>query len=81
MVPTAAPGASVQLVAGVNDPAPVEEKAMVPVGSLTGPAFVSVTVATHEVETPDGRLVGEQATRSDVARVVTGSAEVNVLPA
>lgn len=65
------PAASVQLVAGENEPAPFEEKPTVPVGVLTVPALVSVTVAVQELPTPVATLAGLHSTVVVVARVVT----------
>jgi len=63
--------ASVQLVVGENAPAPFEEKPTVPVGVLTVPALVSVTVALQELGTPVAMLGGLHSMVVVVVRVVT----------
>ena len=69
--PVVALAASVQLVAGENAPEPFEEKPTVPVGVLTVPALVSVTVAVHELATPVATLAGLHSIVVVVVRVVT----------
>ena len=64
------PATSVQLAAE-NEPAPFEEKLTVPVGVLTVPAFVSVTVAVQELPTPTATLAGLHASVVVVVRAVT----------
>ncbi len=75
------PATSVQLVAGVNEPASFEEKLTVPDGVLTVPALVSVTVAVHELATPTATLVGLHSNVAAVVRVVTVTGVVLLLPA
>jgi hypothetical protein len=70
-VPVVDPAASVQNVAGENTPKPLDENVTVPVGALTVPAFVSVTVVVHIVGIPTATLVGEQLTAVEVVRTVT----------
>ncbi len=67
------PATSVQLVAGVNVPAPLEENATLPVGVVRVPGLVSVTVALHDVAAPVPMFVGVQLTVVAVVRVVTAS--------
>ena len=67
------PATSVQLVAGVNDPVPLEENVTLPVGVVWVPGLVSVTVALHDVFAPVPTFVGEQLTAVPVVRVVTVS--------
>ena len=75
------PATSVQLVAGVNDPVPLAENVTLPVGVVTVPALVSVTVALHDVVAPVPTFVGEQLTAVAVVRVVTVSGVFPLLSA
>src|SRR5262245_58018051 len=66
---------SVQLAgAGVNVPAPLVVKAIVPVGVLTRPGLTSVTVTEHELAEFRIAGVGTQLTVVDVVRLVTVTA-------
>ena len=70
----------VQLVAGVKPPAPSVVQLTVPVGVLALPPLVSVTVAVQEVESFTATEAGVQLTLVVVARLVTVTTAVPVLP-
>jgi uncharacterized membrane protein YkgB len=70
--PVVALAASVQVVAE-KEPEPFEEKLTVPVGVLTVPALVSVTVAVQVLATPVATLAGLHSIVVVVVRVVTVS--------
>jgi hypothetical protein len=70
-----------QLLAGVNVPAPLLLNVTVPVGALFAPLSVSLTVAVQVVVELTAMCDGEQLTDVDVLRLLTVTAKVPLLVA
>lgn len=65
--------------AGENDPAPLDDQVMLPVGVSAAPPVVSFTVAVHVVEALSRTEVGAHDATVELARVVAVSVTEPVL--